>query len=461
MINTEKRSFNNKEMIILIFSLAWPSIVEQALQTVVQYIDSAMVGRIGAEASAAVGLTTTVTWLVNSPLWAMGIGVLAYISMSIGAKKYRRAKIAATQSIIITIVLGVAIGIITLSVSPFLPKLLGADTKIQRNASLYFAIICIPMIFRASSIIFGAVLRATGDMKTPMMVNLIMNIVNILLNFLLIYPTRTISLGHLNFTIYGAGLGVVGSATATATAHCVSGSLMFISLCRNKLVSPMGEKVRLHRPIMQRCVEVGFPVTLERVTSCLGQVVFTGLVTQLGTLALAAHTIAITAEQAFYIPGYGMQSSASTLAGNSLGEKNEKKFKHMSVTIICLTVAIMTITGALLFIFPKSMMSIFSENATVIKSGASVLRIVAVSEPMFGALIILEGIFNGIGDTKTPLFIALFSMWGVRILFTFLCVSVLGLGLRAVWFCMVADNVTRFILLLIRFLRGRWKRNFI
>ncbi|WP_160676140.1 MATE family efflux transporter [Clostridium sp. C8-1-8] len=458
MLETKKRLLNNKNMIIAIFALAWPSIIEQALQTIVQYADSAMVGRIGPEASAAVGLTTTVTWLINSPFFAMGIGVLAYISLSIGAKKYERAKIAAVQSILITLILGVMVGIITLSVSPFLPKWLGADVSIQRNASLYFGIICIPMIFRASSIIFGAVLRSTGDMKTPMMVNLIMNVVNIALNFLLIYDTRTLVIGGFKLHIYGAGLGVVGSATATAIAHCISGSLMFIALYRNKLVSPKGQKIRLNKPIMKKCIEVGFPVSLERVATCLGQVVFTSLITRLGTVALAAHSIAITAEQAFYIPGYGMQASAATLAGNALGEKDEKKLHHTSTTIIGIAVAVMTITGGILFLFPNFMMSIFTQDPTVIKTGASVLRIVAISEPMFGALIILEGIFNGVGDTKTPFFFSVFSMWGIRILSTFLCVAVFGLGLKAVWFCMVADNVVRFSLLLTRFISGHWKK---
>lgn len=459
MLNTKKYLFNNKQIIFSIFALAWPSIVEQALQTVVQYADSAMVGRIGPQASAAIGLTTTVTWLINSPFFAMGIGVLAYISSAIGAKKFNEAKSAATQSIIIALVLGIIVGITTLSVSPFLPKWLGANPEIQRNASLYFAIICLPMLFRASNIVFGSVLRATGDMKTPMIVNLIMNVVNILLNFILIYDSRVISLGSFCFSIFGAGLGVVGSATATAIAYCVSGTLMFIALYRNALVSPKGTKIRINKPIMTQCIKVGIPVTLERVTTCLGQVAFTSLVTKLGTIAFAAHSIALTAEQAFYIPGYGMQASASTLAGNAVGEKNEKKLNHISITIIGIAVSVMTVTGGILFLFPQAMMSIFTQDNTVISSGASALRIVALSEPMFAALIILEGIFNGVGDTKVPFFISLFSMWGVRLVSTYLCVSVFNLGLNAVWLSMVADNVVRCILLAVRFVSGRWKHS--
>lgn len=457
MLSITKRLYDNRKMIIAICLLAWPSILDQALQTVVQYVSSAMVGRIGAQASAAVGLTTTVTWLINSPFFAMGIGVLAYISSSIGAQKYRMAKVAAIQSIIIMVTLGIIVGIAALAAAPFLPKWLGAAPEIQRDASLYFGIICLPMIFRSSSIIFSSVLRATKDMKTPMVVNLIMNAINIVLNFILIYDTRVVSIVGVNFSLYGAGLGVVGAAIAAAISYCISGILMFAALYRNELVSPRGEKIRLDRPIMGKCVEVGFPVALERVGLCLGQVVFSSLVTRLGTIALAAHSIAITAEEAFYIPGYGMQSAAATLVGNAVGEKDEKKLMNVSLTTTFIAVVLMTLTGTLLFLLPDRMMSIFTRDQTVIATGASALRIVALSEPMFGALIIFEGIFNGLGDTKVPFFISMFSMWCVRVLSTYLCVSVFGLGLEAVWLCMIADNFVRFMLLLIRYIRGSWR----
>lgn len=460
MLNIKNTINERKEMIKIICTLAWPSVVEQGLQTAVLYVASAMVGQLGANASASVGLTTTVNWLINSPPFALGIGVLASISFYIGSKEYDKAKKAAIQSMIITFILGLLLTVITLSISPFLPGWLGAAPEIRRDASIYFAIICLPMLFRTASIVFAAVLRATGDMKTPMIINLIMNIVNIILSFFLIYGNQRITMGPLTITAHGLGLGVPGAAIGAAIAYCVSGSLMLLALYRNKLVSPKGEKIKLDKPIMAKCIKVGFPVTIERVVTCLGHVVFSSLVTRLGTIAFAAHSIALTAEEAFYIPGYGIQAAASTLAGNTLGEKDENKLHDISVTIMIITVGIMTITGAILFLFPDTMMSIFIQDPEVIKIGSSALRIVAVSEPMFGALIILEGVFNGIGDTKTPVILSIISMWGVRIFSTFICINVFKLGLNAVWTCMVADNMFKFTILLIRFIRGSWKVKF-
>jgi putative MATE family efflux protein len=449
---------NNKAMAMTVVALAWPTIVEQALQTIVQYADAAMVGQIGKQASAAVGLTSTMGWLVNAPMFAMGIGVLAFISRSLGAKDQESARTASVQAFFLAGLLGLGLGAITLLISPFLPGWLGAEQEIRREASIYFAIICAPMLFRSFSIMFGSVLRAASDMKTPMVVGLITNGINVVLNFFLIYESRTLQIGSMSLPMWGAGLGVTGAAIATAIAHCVGGVLMLMGVLRNPLVSFKRKDLKWNRPVMNQCVKVGFPVALERMCACLGQVVFTSLVTSLGTVALAAHSLAITAEQAFYIPGYGMQAAAATLAGNALGEGDEKKLNHMAHTMMGLTVFIMAVTGGLLFAFPQFMMGIFSSDAAVIEMGASALRIVAVSEPLFGLLIILEGVFNGVGDTRVPFIYSLITMWGVRILGTFLCVSVFHMGLNQVWLCMVGDNVMRALLLGERFVSGRWKK---
>lgn len=446
-------------LLLQIAALSWPTIVEQALQTIVQFADSAMVGRIGAQASASVGMTTSVTWLVNSPLFAMGVGVLAVIARACGAGDAQTARKASVQSVLLTLFLGALIGVLTLAVSPFLPIWLGAEESLHQSASTYFFIICLPMVFRASIILFGSVLRAVRDMKTPMMVNIFMNVLNVILNFFLIYNSRVIPLGTLSLFVPGAGLGVSGAAIATAVSYVAGGVLMFIALLRHPQVSPRGVKLRLDRDIMGACVRVGAPVALSRLGACLGQVVFSSQVTRLGTTALAAHSLAITSEQAFYIPGYGMQAAASTLCGNALGARDERRLVDTARTITVLSALLMAVTGGILFLIPDVMMSLFTTDTAVIAAGVKVLRIVALSEPFFGASIILEGVFNGIGDTRTPLFISIFTMWGVRILLTFICVSVLGLGLTAVWCCMVADNVTRCFLLLLRFVRGQWKHD--
>lgn len=459
MLSSLRSTLRDREMMKTIFTLAWPTVMEQALQTIVQYADTAQVGAIGANASAAVGLTTTMTWLINAPLFALGMGVLSCISRARGAEDAEKANRAAMQSVLITAVLGVVLTVLTLSIAPFLPVWLGAAPEIQRDASLYFGIICAPLIFRASTIIFGSVLRATGNTKTPMQINTIMNVLNILLNFLLINPSKVWHIGPFSFSMWGAGWGVAGAAIATAIAYIVGGLLMLLAVFRDQSLSLHIRKIRYDKTVMRECVRIGTPIAAERVGACLGQVVFTALIARLGTVAIAAHSIAITAEQAFYVPGYGMQAAAATLAGHSAGAKDEKKLMHFSTTITAIAVALMGLLSVLLFCFPGAMMGFFTQDEAVIALGANVLRIVAVSEPFFAVVIILEGIFNGVGDTKVPFVFSLISMWGVRIVFTYLCVSVFHFGLTAVWLCMVADNMTRFVCMLIRYIRGSWKKH--
>ena len=448
----------NRSLYALIAALAWPTMVEQALGTVVQYVDTAMVGRMGAHASACVGLTASTTWLVNSPLWALATGVLACTARAVGAKDDDMARRTAAQAVILTAVAGLFIGAVTLAVSPFLPAWLGAEESLRRDGSLYFAIVCAPMLFRAALVIFSAAIRATGDTRTPMFINLGMNLMNIVLNALFIFETRQVSLLGLSFTMPGLGWGVIGAAAATAVSYAFGGAAMTAVFWKNRFVSPRGRRIRLDREAMLPCVRIGLPVIGTRVATTLGHVVFTSLVTSLGTVALASHTIAITAEQAFYIPGYGMQTAASTLAGQSLGEGDMKKLRRVSMTIMLATMGMMTITGGILFAIPGRMMSLFTQDAAVIAGGIPLLRIVAVSEPVYGMAIILEGVFNGVGDTKAPFVISLACMWGIRILFTLICVKALHWGLTPVWLCMVADNVSRGALLAVRYARGNWLR---
>lgn len=447
----------NREMLAAIFALAWPAMLEQTLQTVVQYADSAMVGQMGAAASAAVGLTNPVNWLVNAPMFAMGVGFLACISRSLGARDEKTARIAAAQSLYAIVLLGIVLGAVTLLAAPYLPGWLNADAEIYDESARYFAIVSLPMLFRASSIICASCLRAAGDTRTPMLVSLMMNATNILLNALLIFPAREMTLLGRACFIPGAGLGVTGAAIATAASYVVSGVMMFLALWRSKPISPRGQRLRIHKAVMGQCVRIGLPVIFTRIGVCLGHVVFLSQVSGLGTVPLAAHSLALTAEEAVYLPGYGMQAAASTLAGNAVGEKNERKLMDVTKLSTLAAVSLMTVTGALMFVFAEGLLSIFTPDAAVIEAGAKVMRIIALTEPVYALGIILEGMFNGVGDTRAPFVINMVTMWGVRILFTALCVQVFHLGLTAVWCCMAADNVLRAFLLGVRFLRGKWR----
>lgn len=433
--------------------LAWPAIVQEAMNVVVTYVDTAMVGALGASASAAVGLTSTVGWLVSSIAVAFGIGILSVCAQAVGANNEEKVKRTGQQALFLTLIVGIVLTIICVLIAPYLPIWLNGDIAIRASASSYFMIISLPLLFRCAVLILSSALRGVSDMKTPMLINLYMNLINIILNFLLIYPTRTI----FNISIPGAGLGVDGAAIATASSFVIGGTMMFVRYYKNDLFDFKSSGFHFYKKEFKECLEIGIPVVMERGVICLGHVTFASLIAKLGVVRFAAHTIAIQAEQAFYIPGYGFQAAASTLVGNAVGQKNEKKVKETTYLISCITMGLMIICGVLLFVFAEQLMGIFTPDHEVVILGARVLRIVSVSEPIYGILVILEGTFNGMGDTKAPFVFSLFTMWGIRVLGSWFMINIFKLGIESVWIMMVLDNMARCFLLSRRFLKGGWK----
>ena len=430
----------------VIVALAWPTMLEQLLHTAVQYIDTAMVGSLGTDATAAVGATTTVNWLIGSSVSALGVGFLAVISQSLGADNRYHALRVSAQSVLVTLAVGILFTAATLILSPFIPAMMQVDEAIRDVAAKYFFVLYTPMLFRSASIIFGAILRAAGDSKTPMVVGIIVNAVNVVLNLAFIYPTREISLGGITLTVYGADMGVIGAAVASAAAYTLGGIIITVALFRHKVISPSKMQMKFDKEVLSPCLKIALPNMLQRFGTSLGYVFFASMINSLGEIATAAHTIANTVESAFYIPGYGMQAAAATLTGNAHGAGDRQKIKDLARLLVLCEVLLMIISGGLLFVFAPAMMTVFSKDPEVIKLGSTVLKMVALSEPVYGVSIIIEGMLQGQGNTKTPFKFNIIGMWGIRIVGTFICTSFLGLGLVSAWGCMIAHNVLLFVM---------------
>ena len=446
----------NKEMILTILALAWPTMLEQLMQTAVQYIDTAMVGSLGTQATAAVGATSTVGWLVGSSISAFGVGFLSFIARAYGAGDKEAASRAVAQAVLTTVVTGLAFTALTLGLSPLVPVWMQVDESIRSLASQYFFILYLPMLPRTASMIFGTALRAAGDTRTPMKVGVIVNIINVVLNFLLIYPTRELTLLGLTFTMPGAGLGVIGAAIASAIAFTWGGIHITYVLWHHPMISPKGQSFKPDKKILLPCLRVAMPNMLQRFGTSLGYVAFAAMINSLGEVATAAHTIANTVESAFYIPGYGMQTAAATLAGNAYGANDRKRMNEVARMFIPIEITLMIFSGAALFCLARPLVGIFSDSGAVIDLGTAVLQMVALSEPFYGFSIIVEGMMLGVGNTKQPFAFNIAGMWGVRIVGTFICTQLLGLGLVSAWGCMIAHNLLLFVLFLYCYVTKKW-----
>ena len=451
MIRKQKQSLP-WDMLPAIFALAWPTMLEELLQTAVQYIDTAMVGSLGTQATAAVGATSTVNWLVSSTIAALGIGFLSYVSQACGAGDRSKVGRTSAQAVLTVLVCGLFFTGLTLGLSRYVPVWMQVDPEIQSLTARYFFILYTPMLFRTATIIFGTLLRSVGDSKTPMRVGLLVNILNVILNVLLIYPTRT----WFGLRVWGAGLGVIGAALASAISFTAGGICISVALWRHPVITPRGNSLRPDFEILKPCLKVALPNALQRFGTSLGYVAFASMINSIGDVATAAHTIANTVESAFYIPGYGMQTAAATLAGNALGARDNRRAGKLAQMIIFVETVLMILSGGLLFVFAPQMMGLFSRDAQVILLGSVVLKMVALSEPFYGVAIIIEGMMHGMGNTMLPFLFSISGMWGIRIVGTFLCTQIFGMGLVSAWACMIAHNLALFTAFLVCYLTGRW-----
>ena len=289
-----------------------------------------------------------------------------------------------------------------------------------------------------------------------MKVGLSVNIINIVLNVLLIYPTREISLLGKEFVLFGADLGVIGAAVASAIAFTIGGIYITTSLWKHPVISPRGKSLRPKPEILLPCMKIAIPNMMQRFGTALGYVAFAAMINSLGDISTAAHTIANTVESAFYIPGFGMQTAASTLAGNAYGAKDRKRLNELVRMFLPLEMLLMLVSGACLFVTAPPLVRLFSNEFDVITLGVTVLRMVAVSEPFYGFYIIMEGVLLGVGNTKLPFVYNIIGMWGIRIIGTFICTQMLGFGLVSAWLCMILHNLLLFVLFLVYYKRGKW-----
>jgi len=436
--------------------LAWPAIIEQLLATMVSYVDTAMVGSMGANATAAVGINSPVVWLFTGALHGFGVGYSVMVAHAIGARNESRARHIIVQSVTAILICGMFMMALMLALSGQIPHWLGAEPGVYPGAVTYLRIYALSLPFSASLAIMGAIVRCMGNARLPLLLNTAANLTNVVLNFLLIYPTRTVG----GITVWGAGLGVAGAAIATSISLAVSGGIMLLSMFRRKdgFCLSLREEWKPDLPLVRQVTRLGLPYIAERFAINFGQLTTTWIIGTVGTVAVAANHIAVTAEGLCYLPAYGISYAATTLVGQSVGAGDiEGARKYGSLSGKC-GFLLCAVTGTMLFLFAPQLASVFNKDPAVVAEAAKVLRIIAPVEPLFATFIVMAGALRGAGDTKFPMFLCLGCMWGVRVIIAPILVFGFGVGLAGVWTAMGADLVCRGLGCILRWKSGRWSK---
>lgn len=436
----------------VVLMLSIPSILEQIVVTAMEYIDAAMVGHIGAEATAAIGIVSSSTWLLHGVLVGLYNAFSIQIAQYLGADRQQDARGVLRQAMLFNLAAGLAAAAFGIGISGHLPGWLGADVSLQANASTYFAIWSAALPFTMAMGMYTSMLRASGDALTPGLISVLVCVLDVVFNFFLINPTRTLW----GITVWGAGLGVPGAALGTALATVVGGLLALCILLfrEGPLCIRKPGSWKITRACIRNLGKVGVPLAAERAALSSAQVLQVRIVSQLGTVAIAANSLGVSAEGLCYMAGYGIQSAAVTLIGQAVGANRKDMAKRFAWLCTGLGMGVMALSGVGLWIFAPTLMSLFTTDAAVIALGAQVLRIEAWAEPMFGASIVASGAMQGAGDSTSCFVLNIFSMWCIRLTLAFLLAP--RLGLMGVWGAMCCELSIRGLLFLIRLARGKW-----
>ena len=426
-----------QEELILIFKLSFPAILAQISSIVMQYIDASMVGHMGANASASIGLVSSTTWLVGGVMTAVSVGFTVCVAHRIGAKDETGARVIVKWGLVLGFVFGLFIMIVGILVSNYLPAWMGGEPAIRKDASLYFLIYAISIPIRELLFISQGMIQSSGNMRIPSILNVVMCFLDVLFN-----------------SIFIPRLGVAGAALGTAfSILIVSVILLYILLVKTPMLYLIGHpekhKVKLSEfceKEMPTVLKIAIPVAIDNIIMGFAYVAFTRIVSPFGTASVAANSFAITAESLCYMPGFGIAVAATTIVGQCIGAKRKDEAKRLGWMTVILGMSIMTASGALMWMYAPQMIGILTPDPEIRALGTEILRIEAIAEPFYGASIVAAGVFRGAGETLLSSVLNLLSVWIVRIpLAAYLGSS---LGLKGAWIAMCTELCFRGLLFL-------------
>lgn len=441
----------------------------QLSSILMQYIDAAMVGRLGADDSAAVGLVSTSLWLFWGICSAATVGFSVQVAHRVGANDYGTARAVLRQGIVASVCFGIIMAVIGMAISPFLPYWLGGDGYVAKQSTVYFFVFVAALPMLTLNYLGCAILRASGNMKVPGGLNIIMCALDVIFNYFLIFPSRTLHLFGTDIFLPGAGLGVLGAALGTVAAECVCAAAVMYYLCwREKGMCILGKhcyyvvnnSFRNFIPtkrVLSNALKVSAPMTLEHAVICGAQIMVTIIVAPLGVMAIAANSFAVTAEALCYMPGYGIADAATTLTGQSYGAGRKDLAKSFGYITVCSGMIIMTVMGIIMWLTAPLLMDLFTPVKEIAELGSQALRIEAWAEPMFAASIVAYGVMIGVGDTILPAIMNFGSIWLVRIPLAAILAPTMGLA--GVWTAMCIELTFRGAIFLWRLIKGSWLKH--
>ena len=432
-----------KQKLNFVCKLSIPGVIAQISSILMQYIDAAMVGSLGADASAAIGLVASSTWVIGSLSHALCIGFTVQVAHAIGAGERNSAKKILIQSIYTCLLFSIILALLSAGICKILPVWLGGSAAIISDASWYFLIYGLSTPFFIMVTLMTGMLQCSGNMKFPAIMNGLMCFFDVIFNMLF---------------IFGFNMGVKGAALGSACSAIVIGVVLIIyTLFKSEYLKLSGWKdYSLDFSCIGKALKIGTPIGVESSAFTGALVIVAKMIAPLGSVALSANSFATTAEALCYMPGYGIQEAAITLVGQSVGAKRKDLTKSFSLITVLSGMAVMTFMGIIMYFICPFVFKFLTPDVNVQKMAIHVLRIELFAEPMYAASIVASGALRGKGDTLVPSLLSLFSLWVVRIGLSLLLIN--PYGLTGIWIAMTAELCFRGLVMILRLFLGKLKK---
>lgn len=438
LIMNDNNQLNIKEIDKKIFSMILPITIEGTLQMVAGIVMMGMIGRIDVLAVSALGVSLRITQMIWALFKGITTGATVYVSQYFGANERKKMIHVIQQTIISTIMVVVVLQAIVYTQTEKLLTIFNPSQELLKMASIYIKTVSFGLPFLAIMLVVGGVLQGMGNAKTPMMITIIMNIVNIIIGYVLIF-------GKLGFE----PMGITGAAIATAISQFIAAMLgLYVLLSENGILHAYLNKSFFEVDFKQirDVYKVGLPTSMESIFWQLAAIILTRAILTYGETAFAAHQLGLQAESVSYMPAAGFGIAATAFVGQALGA-NDKKLAKAYIKQIFKGVIWMTlISTVILIFFPKYLMMLLTDNPEVIRLGAIYLMLMGLVQLPQNIAGVLMGAMRGAGYTNIPMIVAGTGLWGIRVPLTLLVVYFFRLPIVAIWIIISIDMTFRFIL---------------
>jgi len=429
--------------------MAVPSVIESFFAAFAGLVDSLMVSQLGANAVAAIGLTTQPKFVGFAVFFAINVSLSALVARRRGENRRDDANKILCSAF--AMILGL-IAVLSTTLVVFAPQIMewcGSTPETHSNAVLYYRIIMGGMFFSCISMGINAAQRGAGNTKITMRTNVTSNIINIIFNYVLIT-------GKLGFP----ALGIKGAALATVLGTVVSAVMSIISIMKPdgfiSLPYIIKNKITPTLKVLKSIIRVGYSVFFEQILIRIGFVATAVMAASQGNSAMAAHQVSMNLMSLSFAIGDGLQAAAVALIGRSLGEEKPDLAKKYGATCQMLGGIGALVISAVYFFGANGLMGLFFKEAEIVQIGVGIMYVVIFIVLFQIRQTIYMGCLRGAGDTLYTAVVSAISVTAIRTLFSYMCCYIFGWGIIGIWFGVLADQLSRYILAAFRFRKGSW-----